>query len=255
MKKFIVAGNWKLNGSNIFTFNFISKLQEYLLVNSIYNKIVLAPPIMYANNIKNNIQHEKFFLAAQNVDINISGAFTGDISASMLKDIGVKYVIIGHSERRKFHQENDLYIAKKFKIIKNQGLIPILCIGENIDDHSSNKTEIICRKQIDKVFQICGKHAFKNSIIAYEPIWAIGSGNAASIKSVKKVNQFIKTYIFDNSIINKNDIIVQYGGSVNENNIQSFFEQEEIDGVLLGNSSLIYDTFIKIINYVNLIKI
>ena len=254
MKKFILASNWKLNGNYNIISNFIYKLKKYILLNKIYYTIVFIPPIVYINSIKDKINNENFFLGAQNVDINLFGAFTGEISIKMLKDIGVKYVIIGHSERRLFHNESNEYIAKKFHIIKQNNMIPILCIGETFKEKQCNKTNIVCKKQIDSILKISGDNAFHNTIIAYEPIWAIGSGKSANIKYVRKINQFIRSYISNNSNINMNDITIQYGGAVNPENIQIIFEEPEINGVLLGGVSLIYEKFIKIIDIIHKIN-
>ncbi|WP_343182350.1 triose-phosphate isomerase [Buchnera aphidicola] len=254
MKKFIITANWKLNGNNSIINYYIENLKNYFNENKLFNKIIFVPPVIYINSIKNSIKKKNFFLGAQNVDINLSGAFTGEISATMLKDIGVKYVIIGHSERRKFHYENNDCIAKKFKILQENGITPILCIGENLKEKKNEKTELILKKQIEIIFNIVGRQAFQNAIIAYEPIWAIGTGENAKIQYVEKIHKFIKEYVMNNSNLNPKEIKVQYGGSVNENNIQQFFASDHIDGVLVGNSILIYKNFIKMIKYTNFLK-
>ncbi|CAL4321229.1 triose-phosphate isomerase [Buchnera aphidicola] len=247
MKNFIIAGNWKLHGNQSTTLGFFLKLKDYFLNNRINHKIIIAPPIIYLQSVNQIINNRNFFLGAQNVDLNRQGAFTGEVSAEMLKDIGVKYVIIGHSERRTYHKEDNQIVAKKFQLLKYIGLIPILCIGENLEQKNKNQIQLICKQQIDVILSTSGKYAFKDSIIAYEPIWAIGSGKSADPKYVQSVHQFIKTYISKNSKINYHEIIVQYGGSVNENNIKYFLQESDINGVLLGGSSLTYETFIKII--------
>ncbi|QCI26003.1 triose-phosphate isomerase [Buchnera aphidicola] len=251
MKRFIITANWKLNGNNFLINNFIQNIKNYLSKNIITNTIIFAPPIPYINNIKDQIKNKHFFLGAQNVDTNLFGAFTGEISINMLQDINVQYVIIGHSERRLFHNESNEYIAKKFQIIKSKNMIPILCIGENIQEKSSKKSEIVCQKQLDVILKLSDENIFKNSIIAYEPVWAIGTGKTADIQYICKMHQFIKKYITENSNVHTNEIIIQYGGSVNLSNIQNFLNIDEINGVLLGNSSLNYNQFIKIIEIVN----
>ncbi|WP_343128013.1 triose-phosphate isomerase [Buchnera aphidicola (Takecallis taiwana)] len=251
MKKFIITANWKLHGNNVLVCHFINKLKSYFDTNQIFSKIIFAPPVIYINNIKNQIQHNNFFIGAQNVDIHFSGAFTGEISIDMLKDIGVTYIIIGHSERRIFHHENNEYIAKKFQMIKSKNLIPILCVGENLQEKNLKQSELICRNQIDAILQLQEEDIFQNSIIAYEPIWAIGTGQTADIKHVNRIHKFIKCYIADNSNIKLKDIIIQYGGSVNFNNIQNFINSEHINGVLLGTASLSFETFINIIHNID----
>lgn len=251
MKKFIITANWKLNGNNLLIYSFIKKLKYYFDTNQILSRIIFTPPVIYINNIKNTIKNDNFFIGAQNVDIHYSGAFTGEISIDMLQDIGVKYVIIGHSERRTFHHENNEYIAKKFQIIKSKNIIPILCLGENLQEKNLKQSELICRKQIDTILNLNEKNVFQNSIIAYEPIWAIGTGQTADIKYINKMHKFIKSYISNNSDISIKDVIVQYGGSVNLYNIKDFMNTDLIDGVLLGTSSLQFEIFIQIIQYIN----
>lgn len=251
MKKFIVTANWKLHGNNLIIENFLKKLKYYFNSNAIKNTIIFTPPVVYINNVNNKIQNINFFLGAQNVDIHLSGAFTGEISVNMLKDIGVKYIIIGHSERRTLHHESNTYIAQKFQVIKSANMIPILCIGENLQEKSLKKSELVCRKQIDEILKLPNQHIFKNAIIAYEPVWAIGTGQTADITYIIKMHRFIKKYIIDNSEHNLDDIIIQYGGSVNIKNIHHFLNIDEINGVLLGNASLEYEQFIKIIKIVN----
>ncbi|CAL4042801.1 Triosephosphate isomerase [Buchnera aphidicola (Takecallis arundicolens)] len=251
MKKFIITANWKLNGNNVLIYSFIKKLKYYFDTNQILSNIIFTPPVIYINNIKNTIQNDNFFIGAQNVDIHYSGAFTGEISIDMLQDIGVNYVIIGHSERRIFHREDNAYIAKKFQIIKSKNIIPILCLGENLQEKNLKQSELICRKQIDAILNLKEKDVFKNSIIAYEPIWAIGTGQTADIKYVNKMHKFIKYYISDNSDVDIKNIIVQYGGSVNLCNIKDFMNTDFVNGVLLGTASLQFSTFIQIIQYIN----
>ncbi|CAL4321168.1 triose-phosphate isomerase [Buchnera aphidicola] len=254
MKNFIVAGNWKLNGNHHVISIFMNQLKTFFHENQIVNTIIFIPPVVYLNSIKNIIQNKNFFLGSQNVDIHLSGSFTGEISICMLKDINVKYVIIGHSERRKFHNETNRYIANKLKIIKKHNIIPILCIGESIEEKKLKKSEMIIRNQIDDILNISGNNAFNDTIIAYEPIWAIGTGKSANIKEVKKINTFIKKYISENSNTKFNEVKIQYGGSINSNNILEFFSEKYVDGVLIGNSSLIYEQFIKIIKLTNKIR-
>lgn len=255
MKKFIVIGNWKLHGNNNFVDQFIIKLKKYFLDNPILYKIVLAPPLLYVHHFISNIREKNFFIGAQNVDTHISGSYTGEISVDMLQDNGIKYVIIGHSERRHFHNESNEMIAKKFSLLKKKNMVPILCIGETLEEKKQNKTQLICSKQIDDILKYVGENAFKNAIIAYEPIWAIGSGYSAQAKEIQNINNFIKNYISDYSNVKRNEIITQYGGSVDDLNIEEFFIQDDIDGVLLGGASISCHKFIKILHLIHNFKI
>ncbi|WP_348666394.1 triose-phosphate isomerase [Arsenophonus symbiont of Ornithomya chloropus] len=247
MKYPLIIGNWKLNGNSQMVKTFIQKISN-TLKNVIFCKIVIAPPILYLTEAKKKLNNSKIELCAQNVDINLSGSFTGEISAKMLKDIGTKYIIIGHSERRKYHKENNFYIVKKFSIAKSQGLIPVLCIGENKKEYNSGKTQEVCAYQIDQILNVLGVNAFENSVIAYEPIWAIGTGKAATPEHAQKVHQFIRQHIGKKNLAIAKQIIIQYGGSVNENNARDFFMQSDIDGALIGKSSLKSDIFSTIVN-------
>lgn len=251
MKKKIIIANWKLNTNikniSIFLKNLQLNISSYLK----YNTVIIAPPTIYLERIYKKINNLNIFLGAQDVDIHKQGAFTGETSILMLKDIGVKYVIVGHSERRLFHNENNKLIAKKFGLIKNSYLIPILCIGESEDEKRNNKTEEIIKNQLDIIFEFFGEKAFVNSIIAYEPIWAIGTGLSADPEYVESIHQFIKDYINQYSSNNLEEIIIQYGGSINAKNAKSFLEKSSIDGLLVGSASLDCKEFLEIIKVSN----
>ncbi|BGI50899.1 MAG: triose-phosphate isomerase [Arsenophonus endosymbiont of Ceratovacuna japonica] len=253
MRHPLVIGNWKLNGSTKMVKELIEKLHNEL--NNIINcNIAIAPPTLYLSQAKKALINSNITLAAQDVDINLFGAFTGDNSAEMLKDIGVKYVIIGHSERRIYHNETDELIAQKFSILKSQGLIPVLCIGESKEENNAGKTEQVCANQIDKILHYLSIDAFKNSVIAYEPIWAIGTYKSATPTQAQSVHKFIRNHIAKQDPIVAEKIIIQYGGSVNVNNASKLFVQPDIDGALVGGESLKAHSFISIVNTASIIK-
>lgn len=253
MKKKLIIANWKLNG-NIKTISvFLKNLQTSLLDSFKKNIIVIAPPTIYLERVHSGISNTNILLGAQNVDINLEGAFTGETSILMLKDIGVKYVIIGHSERRFFHNETNDILVKKFHLIKQLNLIPILCIGETEQEKKQNQTEIALKKQLICIFDALGKKAFRNTVIAYEPIWAIGTGLSADAKDVQLIHIFIKNYIREYDPISAKNIIIQYGGSVNQSNAKIFLEQPDINGLLIGSASLKSKEFLKIIDASNYI--
>lgn len=246
MKKKLIVANWKLNGNIKMISNYLNFLKLNTSSNLKENIIVIAPPTIYLERIYHDINKMNIFLGAQNVDVNLRGAFTGETSIVMLKDIGVKYVIIGHSERRIFHNETDNGIVKKFNLIKNFNLIPILCIGETEKEKNNSQTQKIIKKQLNCIFKILGEKAFRNTVIAYEPIWAIGTGISADPEYVQIIHKFIRNYIEKHDLISKN-IIIQYGGSINSRNAKEFIKQEDVDGFLIGNSSLDPKEFLKII--------
>lgn len=242
----LIVGNWKLNGSKNMIINLLGVLVEKFC-DIVRCNIVIAPPVMYLDVARNCLMNSCIKLCAQNVDINLSGAHTGDISVAMLKDLDTKYVIIGHSERRMNHKESNVCIARKFCVVKKMDLVPILCIGETKEEYNAGYTHVICMQQIDEIIKLLGVQAFKNSVIAYEPIWAIGSGVSAVPENVQKVHKFIRNYIskFDKFVAKK--ILIQYGGSVTSDNIRQFLCQSDIDGVLVGSASLNVDSFVNIV--------
>lgn len=246
MRKPLVMGNWKLNGDKVMAKTLVAELRS-ALDNVTGCDIAIAPPVMYLNEIKALLDNSPIILGAQNVDTPLSGAFTGDISATMLKDVGAKYIIIGHSERRTYHKESDEYIAKKFAVVKEMGLTPVLCIGETEQENEAGQTEIICARQIDAILNQLGVDAFKQAIIAYEPVWAIGTGKSATPQQAQAVHKFIRNHIAKKDIDIANRVIIQYGGSVNDKNAAELFSQPDIDGALVGGASLKADAFATIV--------
>ncbi|URJ31281.1 triose-phosphate isomerase [Blochmannia endosymbiont of Camponotus sp.] len=246
MRRLLVIGNWKLNGNKNTITNLIVRL--VMACASISKcSVAVAPPVMYLDLVMRYLTNSNIWMCAQDVDIHISGAFTGDVSAAMLQDLNTRYVLIGHSERRIHHKENDAYIAKKFFILKKIGLIPILCIGENKREYDAGQTQSVCLNQIKSVIKLLGVEAFKDSVIAYEPIWAIGSGMSASPESVQIVHKLIRNYIANYNVSIANKIVIQYGGSVTPENVTQFLNQKDIDGVLVGSASLNADSFSMIV--------
>lgn len=236
-RKPLVMGNWKLNGSKAFTKELIEGLKAELAgVNGC--DVAIAPPVMYLAEAEAALAGSQIALGSQNVDINVQGAFTGDISTAMLKDFGAKYIIIGHSERRTYHKESDEFIAKKFGALKEAGLVPVLCIGESEAENEAGKTEEVCARQIDAVINALGVEAFNGAVIAYEPIWAIGTGKSATPAQAQAVHAFIRGHIAAKSQAVADQVIIQYGGSVNDANAAELFTQPDIDGALVGGASL-----------------
>ena len=233
----LVMGNWKLNGSKAFTRELITGLKEELHGVTGCN-VAIAPPVMYLAEAEAALVGSQIVLGAQNVDVNVKGAFTGDISTEMLKDFGAKYIIIGHSERRTYHKESDEFVAKKFDALKEAGLVPVLCIGESEAENEEGKTEEVCARQIDAVINLLGVEAFNGAVIAYEPIWAIGTGKSATPAQAQAVHAFIRGHIAKKSQAVADQVIIQYGGSVNDANAAELFTQPDIDGALVGGASL-----------------
>ncbi|VAY02496.1 Triosephosphate isomerase [Arsenophonus endosymbiont of Aleurodicus dispersus] len=247
MRHPLVMGNWKLNGSTKMVKELIRNLRNKL--NSVSGcNVAIAPPALYLAQAKQALTGSKIALGAQDVDVNLSGAFTGYTSAEMLKDIGAKYIIIGHSDHRTYHKESDEFIAKKFAVLKSQGLTPVLCIGESKEENSTGKTKQVCTHQIDAVLNTLGASAFENSVIAYEPIWAIGTGKSATPTQAQAVHKYIRYHLAKQDSAIAEQVIIQYGGSVTTSNAAELFSQPDIDGALVGGASLKADDFATIIN-------
>ena len=248
MRHPLVMGNWKLNGSRHMVHELVSNLRKEL-AGVAGCGVAIAPPEMYIDMAKREAEGSHIMLGAQNVDLNLSGAFTGETSAAMLKDIGAQYIIIGHSERRTYHKESDELIAKKFAVLKEQGLTPVLCIGETEAENEAGKTEEVCARQIDAVLKTQGAAAFEGAVIAYEPVWAIGTGKTATTEQAQEVCAGIRACIaeiYDDATAAA--IRIQYGGSVSASSAPELFAQADIDGGLVGGASLKAD-FGKIVNY------
>ena len=240
-KKLIIIANWKMNPIH---YNQATELFDLYIKKININKInlIISPPVIYLKLlnkliIKNNIN---ISLSAQNICWEEDGAFTGEVSANMVKTLGCRYTIIGHSERRKYNKETDLLISKKFLLALKTKLIPIVCIGETKTQFDKGEFEI--KRTLDKQLNFILKHAIKEStnlgfLIAYEPVWAIGTGISADLQYINKICGYIRKKI-NHLIAVKQNVKILYGGSVNPSNAKSIFELPNVDGALVGGASL-----------------
>ncbi len=247
MRKTLIAGNWKMNKTPSESIEFVTNLIKNI---GNYNdrEILICPPFTSLYPISDIIRNSSLLLGAQNVFYEEKGAFTGEISPLMLKDIGVEYVICGHSERRNIFGETDEIINKKVKKVIQYELKPILCIGEKLEERESNKTFDIIKKQLEKC--LSDFEYIEQLTIAYEPVWAIGTGKNATPQQAEEVHTFIRKWIGENYNQEIADLIrVIYGGSVSPDNIDDLMKEKDIDGVLVGGASLDIDKFLRIINY------
>ena len=242
----LVMGNWKLNGTKRFTKELVTELKAELAGVEGCD-VAIAPPVMYLAEAEMALNGSKMALGSQNVDITVNGAYTGDISAEMLKDFGVKYVIIGHSERRAYHKESNSFIAEKFATLKKFDMVPVLCIGETAEQNEKGETESVCSSQIDAIIDSLGVEALMGAVIAYEPIWAIGTGKSATPAQAQAVHKFIRDHIAQKDKAVAEQVILQYGGSVNDKNAAELFAQPDIDGALVGGASLKAPAFAAIV--------
>jgi len=244
MKYFIA--NWKMHKTYVEAINFF----DFFKGKTFDSNIIIAPPFTLLWPLSKHIEGTKFKLSAQNMYFEEKGAFTGEVSPIHLKDCGVEYVIIGHSERRNIFKEDDELIAKKLKSAFTHNLTPILCIGEAIEQRQRGVTFDVLSHQLKVGFSLLSKTEIISTIIAYEPVWAIGTGINATPEQAEEVHLFIQDYISKNYFQNAHvDVKILYGGSVTPANIRELMGIKKIDGVLVGGASLNADSFEKIICY------
>lgn len=245
--KSIIIGNWKMNK----TLDQAKSLVKEILSKEVDESVdkVICVPYLYVTEIKKMLNKSSIKLGVQNMYFEENGAFTGEISPSMLKSCGVEYVILGHSERRTIFKESDQLINKKVKSALKHELIPILCCGETLKEREEKKEKEIITKQIKNALFEISKEEISNLIIAYEPIWAIGTGKTASSDDAEDMCKHIKTVLFELYGLKSYDVRVQYGGSVKPNNIKEIMLKEDIDGVLVGGACLDSESFLKLLNY------
>ena len=249
MRRKVIAGNWKMNMLPNETIEFIEKFEP--LVKDTKNEVILCVPYTDLFYALLSAQNTNIKIGAQNMHFEEKGAYTGEISAKMLKSIGVEYVIIGHSERREYFNETDETVNKKIKAAFENDLKPIVCVGETLEERENGKTVEKITSQTRLALEGLTSDQVKNTIIAYEPIWAIGTGKTATAEdannSIKEIRKEIEK-IYGKEIAN--DVIIQYGGSVKSTNAKELFTTSDIDGGLVGGSSLNPEEFAKIVTSV-----
>lgn len=247
MKKMIIAGNWKMNTLPDEAENLAKNILSGLKDQRISTEVVVCPPYTNLQNVLAIVKGSKIKLGAQNCFYELKGAFTGEISIPMLKYFNVDYIIIGHSERRTYFGESDELINKKAKAILENNIKPIICIGETLSERQQGRTFEILFNQIDKCLRDLNSDDFKNLIIAYEPVWAIGTGISATKEQIEEAHNKIKEYIGNLFSVSNDDIVLQYGGSVTAENSNEILSIENVNGALIGGASLKSEIFLKII--------
>ena len=248
MRKAIIAGNWKMNNTIDESLMLVDELKD--LVRDAECEVVVCPTFVSLAQVHNAVKNTNIKVGAQNMYFEEKGAFTGEISADMLKAIGVQYVILGHSERRQYFKESDEDLNKKVKVAFNHDLIPILCIGESLSEREDNITEMVVKFQLEKDLYGIDKELIKKMVIAYEPIWAIGTGKTASDEQANETITYIRSVIenmYDKETAE--EIRIQYGGSVKPSTIKGQMSQPNIDGALVGGASLKASDFAAIVNF------
>lgn len=245
MRKPIIAGNWKMNGSR-------SSIKELLdgikagMGDVKSAEVVVCVPAIYLADVSEQLSGSKIAWGGQNLSTEAKGAFTGEISADMLLDFKSEYVIVGHSERRTLYGETDQIVAEKFEAACKAGLKPILCIGESLQERESGVTNDVCSRQIDAVIERSGITALADGVIAYEPIWAIGTGKTATPEMAQETHAAIRKLIADKDATVAEKVRIQYGGSMNAANATELLAMADIDGGLIGGASLKAEDFLAI---------
>ena len=248
MRRKVIAGNWKMNMLPNEAISFIEELTP--LVKDTKNEVILCVPYTDLFYALLNVQGTNIKIGAQNMHWEEKGAYTGEVSGQMLKSIGVEYVIIGHSERRQYFAETDETVNKKIKSALANGLKPIVCVGETLEQREAGITEQIITGQVEKAFEGIEASDLSKIIIAYEPIWAIGTGRTATKEDANETIMQIRKKIAEIYGQNEADrVIIQYGGSVKSSNAKELFEMSDIDGGLVGGASLKAEEFSKIVNF------
>ena len=242
MRKKLVAGNWKMHGSLAENAALLAALKPALAG----IEAVVCVPFPYLAQAQAELAGSSIAWGAQNLSEQAKGAFTGEVSAAMLLEFGCKYVIVGHSERRSLYGESDALVANKYQAAQAAGLIPILCVGESLAERESGVTKAVVSRQLDAVIEAAGVASLAHAVVAYEPVWAIGTGKTASPEQAQAVHAFIRTKIAALDADVADQLVIQYGGSVKAANASELMVQPDIDGGLIGGASLVAEDFVAI---------
>lgn len=245
MRKSLVAGNWKLNGSLADNQELVASIVAGLSGGAV--EVAVCPPSPYLGQVK-GLCEGRLALGAQDVSEHKSGAYTGEVAASMLQEFGVEYVIVGHSERRSLFGDSDNRVAAKFVAAVQQGLKPVLCLGETLEEREAGATESVVRRQLEAVLDVVERKHWQHAVIAYEPVWAIGTGKTATPEQAQEVHAFLRGILAEALGEELGQSIrLLYGGSVKPDNAAELFAKEDIDGGLIGGASLKAADFLAIV--------
>ncbi len=245
MRRTLVAGNWKMNGSRAS----VGALLDGLLAGAAaveHAEIAVCPPHVFLADVGTRLAGAPVALGAQDLSEHASGAYTGEIAGPMLADYGCRYVIVGHSERRAYHGEDDALVARKLAAAQAAGLVPIACVGETLEERESGATEAVIGRQVDALLDGPGVAALADAVIAYEPVWAIGTGRTATPDQAQAVHAFIRARVAARDAGIAAGLRLLYGGSVKGANASELFAMADIDGGLIGGASLDADEFLTI---------
>lgn len=244
MRRTIVAGNWKLHGSRQFATELVGQVAAGLPLQGV--ELVILPPLPYLGDLVEDFEGTALAFGSQDVSSNEKGAYTGEVSAAMLVDVGARYGLVGHSERRQYHHESSELVARKFVAAVHAGLVPVLCVGETLEQREAGQTEQVIAAQLAPVLELAGVEAFAGAVVAYEPVWAIGTGRTASPEQAQAVHAFIRGEVAGRDARIADSLPILYGGSVKPDNAAELFSQPDVDGGLVGGASLVAADFLAI---------
>ncbi len=245
MRRALVAGNWKMHGSQADATALVNGIVRGLA--DVKNAdVAVCPPFILIPLAATLLRGSMVAWGGQNLSVHKSGAYTGEVSGAMLKDYGCAYVIVGHSERRTLYGETDTLVAEKFGAAQAAGLTPILCVGETLAEREAGATEQVVARQLDAVLAKHGVASFRNAVVAYEPVWAIGTGKTATPQQAQEVHAFIRSRFAALDPAVAEGLRIQYGGSMKASNAKELLSQPDIDGGLIGGASLVADEFLAI---------
>lgn len=245
MRKSLVMGNWKMNGSVQTIQALLRDLKEHFRPQAA--TMVVFPPALYVPLVAELLKGSPIAWGAQTTFAKDAGAFTGEISTPMFRDYGCRYVLVGHSERRQLFHENEKIVAEKFHHVKEHDMIPVLCVGETLSEREQGLTELVLTQQIRAILKD-NSSDFKNCVLAYEPVWAIGTGKTAAPEEAQAAHAFIRRLVSETNKTDAEHVPIIYGGSVNGNNAKALFSMPDVDGGLVGGASLDAKTFLDIVS-------
>jgi triosephosphate isomerase len=245
MRDFLVAGNWKMNGSTAANAELLAGIIDGVPEGDGFSLLV-CPPFPYIAAVAAQVKGSAVRVGAQNVSEHDKGAFTGEVAPAMLRDVGCDYAIVGHSERRSLYGETSEQVAAKFVAAQAAGIVPILCVGETLEEREAGTTEAVVDEQLDAVLDAAGIAAFARAVVAYEPVWAIGTGMTATPEQAQDVHRHIRARLAEHDPAIAEGVQVLYGGSMKGDNAAGLLAQPDIDGGLIGGASLKADDFLAI---------
>ena len=247
MRKPIIAGNWKMHKTIAEALEFVNDVKDKVSNNEV--EAVICAPFTLLKDLKEATKGTNIKIGAQNMHFEEMGAFTGEISPLMLKELDMDYVVIGHSERRQYFNETDETVNKKVLKALEVGIDPILCVGETLEEREAGNTKNICKVQVEKALENVSKEDLAKVVIAYEPIWAIGTGKTATSEDANDVIAYIREVIANLYGELASDVRIQYGGSVKPSNVAEIMNQSDIDGALVGGASLEANDYVELVNF------